>query len=254
MKQIVITALLCLFFSLSQNALCDSIIWSNCPDFVEDEDCMNLRYDLAIIDILIDLPPYMQNTTWKVQFSTSTDYEFINYNLFRQSPRPDATHEYNYALPIESGNNTYVFIVYLFDEANNLVDMGEVMTFNLCEAYASSKLSVNNGDISQTDKNNKNIEFGNLSLLNQQKVDYLNVFPNPFEEDFTIEYYATQNETKVLEIFDISGKKIFEETVLHSSPGIYQKNINDLMLFKGVYFCKFQSDKNQNFIRLLKTR
>jgi len=258
MKQILFTALLCALFSFSQNVYCqDQIILTNCPDFDTIEVCMNTRLDanvgeFALIDIYVNIPPEIQNNNWRVQFATTTSV-FIEHWNFRNSQRAGYTHEFSHVLPINENQNTYVFAVYLLDDVSGFRAYGKQMTFGLCGSNSSQKLSANVDKNFHINKSTDGSNFEPSRLMNEQNFNNFQVFPNPFKENFNIQYEATQNEDVVLEIYDISGNLLYKTMFQHMNSGIYNQGIENLAFEKGAYICKVQTSKNQNTIKLLKT-
>lgn len=84
----------------------------------------------------------------------------------------------------------------------------------------------------------------------------LNVFPNPFTEDATVNY-TLNAETKIsVKLFDILGQEMFQ-LVSEEQPqaaGTYELNINstDYKLAGGIYFLKFTTEGFSKMIRIVK--
>lgn len=257
MKQLLFTALLCAFFSFSQNIYCqDQIIFTNCPDLDTIAHCMDTRWDttvgeFALIDIKVNVPTEILNNNWKIQFATSSSV-FIEYWNFRTIIDEDYTHEYSYVLPINSSQSRYAFAVYLVDDVSGLIAYGPQMTFDVCDSNSSQKLFANIEENIDLNKYIGGTQFELTSILNEQNITDIEVFPNPFGENFSIQYETIQNEDVVLEIFDTTGNLKFTTTFQHMTSGIYQQSIENLTLEKGIYICKVRSNKSQNTIKLLR--
>lgn len=252
MKRILFTLFAVILLTTTQSNVFGQIIWSNCPDFDTDFDCMNIRTDFVLINIKVNLPDDMQNTTWKVQFSTSTNYEFIEYWNFRTVSEPNATHEYSYSLPINSNDNRYVFGTYLFSETGYLEATSQVMTFDLCEPYNSYRLLDNNQSALQIDKRTRNLNSEATSLLDELQTFDSNVFPSHFDDNLTLQYEVIQNEYTVFEIFDMSGILKYTTRFQNQNSGFHQKNIGNLNLEKGVYLGRIRANTYYNTFRLIK--
>lgn len=74
----------------------------------------------------------------------------------------------------------------------------------------------------------------------------LKVFPNPATNHFSIAYNLNKLSEVDIRLFDLTGKeiKIIEKGIVEK--GYYQQTFNVLneKLIKGIYFVKFQLDKN----------
>jgi len=255
MKRILFTIILSTLFGFSQA----QIILSNCPDLDEDLHCMGTRWDgnvgeFALINIYVNIPSTLQGNKWKVQFSTNDPTpDFIEYSNFRNSLEPGYTHEYSYVLPVNSNQNQYVFKVFLLDERYKLLAQDKQMTFAVCGSN-SQKMSITVNEEIQKDKSNKELGFESFSFLNEEDEINFKAFPNPFKEDFSLQYRAVQNEDVVLEIFDISGTLHYTSTFRHETTGIYLKRLEHLNLEKGAYLCRVISNNIYNTIKLLKAQ
>lgn len=97
------------------------------------------------------------------------------------------------------------------------------------------------------------------SLCNDaQNVDDVNlliseilIYPNPFENSFTIDYKVEKAEIVTIEIFDVLGNLV--EVVLseYKMTGIYSKNINSMQLKDGIYILKY-SDNSSLIQKIIK--
>lgn len=81
---------------------------------------------------------------------------------------------------------------------------------------------------------------------NHNELFTLYVNPNPNNGKFQIEINPINNEKILLQIIDITGKILYEESIENSGSSI-RKNI-DIKLISGLYFCKI-SDKRQNRVK-----
>ncbi|MFI5219655.1 MAG: SBBP repeat-containing protein [Bacteroidia bacterium] len=76
----------------------------------------------------------------------------------------------------------------------------------------------------------------------------VNVFPNPSSDDFTFEIENGNGESVTVEIFDVTGKMIWSETI-HNSTFIIQHS----SLSPGIYSAVITVGENKKSIRIIKT-
>lgn len=67
------------------------------------------------------------------------------------------------------------------------------------------------------------------------------VFPNPFTNEFSLNFESAENENILLSLHDVSGKTVFEKNiaVAKGENQIYLSGLNDLS--KGIYILKIQA-------------
>ncbi len=95
-----------------------------------------------------------------------------------------------------------------------------------------------------------------LTSISENSANNFNVkvFPNPFSNEFTLDYYSQKNEKIKLELYDICGRKILEQDfVAHEN----NKNLFSLKsmeaLNSGIYFVKTTNSTGQSLnIKIIK--
>jgi hypothetical protein len=86
--------------------------------------------------------------------------------------------------------------------------------------------------------------FDNItSILIKQISNILKIYPNPT----TYELLVIGEETGTIEIFDVAGKSIIEQSITHSKNKINLERIN-----AGVYTAKFTNGIQSKFVRFIK--
>ncbi len=86
--------------------------------------------------------------------------------------------------------------------------------------------------------------FDNInSILNKHNSNILKIYPNPT----TYELLVIGEETGTIEIFDVAGKSIIEQSITHSKNKINLERIN-----AGVYTAKFTNGIQSKFVRFIK--
>jgi hypothetical protein len=69
----------------------------------------------------------------------------------------------------------------------------------------------------------------------------VSAFPNPFEQDVTIEYTLTKPGRFTVELFDVMGKSIISKGESRNDPGTYQLTIPAERFTAGVYYYRAKS-------------
>ncbi len=92
-----------------------------------------------------------------------------------------------------------------------------------------------------------------INNLNVKNENVLSVYPNPFNSNFVIEFYSTKKETVLIELFDVSGRKIIsqEQSVFANTKNKF--SFSDISIIsKGIYtLCLISSDKT-HFSKIIK--
>ena len=102
--------------------------------------------------------------------------------------------------------------------------------------------------LTQTDFDGKQKVFDGISINRDGEplaLSIVNIYPNPFTEDFSITYNSEKRATTQIEIFNADGRLIYTQP-LDSKAGInrfdYNKKVN---LLRGIYFVSFVQDKTK---------
>ena len=86
--------------------------------------------------------------------------------------------------------------------------------------------------------------FDNItSILNKNNSNILKIYPNPT----TYELLVVGEETGTIEIFDVAGKSIIEQSITQS-----KNKINLERITAGVYTAKFTNGIQSKFVRFIK--
>jgi len=238
MKKIFITTFIIAFiFAINQNATCQTIIGGNCIDMSVDVNgpCLQPRQSgndlVTVVKVTVDLYyyNYLVNTNWyvnfyevdgkitklvKSEFYHEGSHKFVAWHTIKLTPGPGAI-SHNFVINFLTANGA------------TLSSFQPTGGFHYCQ-------------------NNNRLLNSNFEL------DDYKIFPNPIVEDFTVEYNAIQNEELSFEIFDIKGRSIYTSQFRHKVDGFYSKQVNNLNLQKGVYFCRIKTDNSQKTIKITK--
>ena len=68
--------------------------------------------------------------------------------------------------------------------------------------------------------------------------DELKIFPNPSKQDFTINYSLNQNGNVLLEVYDVTGRKISTLVSEQQSQGLYKTKFEGSQATDGIYILK----------------
>lgn len=87
------------------------------------------------------------------------------------------------------------------------------------------------------------------SLASESVIDkHLNAFPNPNNGLFTLGFNA-EKEVGVLEIFDVTGRSVYEDKVAQWSQ---YKKVDISKLQSGIYYCRIGWDGSSSNIKIVK--
>ena len=76
-------------------------------------------------------------------------------------------------------------------------------------------------------------------------------YPNPVDENITIELQSETNENAVVSIYDIVGKKVLEQNV-NIQTGKNVTNLSMAGLSSGAYFLVFNMEKGNATLKVMK--
>ena len=80
-----------------------------------------------------------------------------------------------------------------------------------------------------------------------------NLYPNPNDGLFTLDYSGNKNETLNIELFDILGHRVFSEN-WKTNAGFNFRQLNVKDLNAGIYFTKISSSKGHSIIKMTVTK
>ena len=92
---------------------------------------------------------------------------------------------------------------------------------------------------------------GNNFDANSENI--LSVYPNPFNSNFVIEFYATKKESVLVELYDVAGRKVvsLEQVLLANTKNKF--SFSDIStLSKGVYTLRLISSDKTYFSKIIK--
>lgn len=81
--------------------------------------------------------------------------------------------------------------------------------------------------------------------------ELLKAYPNPFNASFTLEFNLTTIGQVQLEVFDVSGSKVWSRSNYHPQPGINMIGINAANWQSGSYLVRLQAGKKTDSERII---
>lgn len=242
--------------AISENAICgNKILITNCRDYNTDKKCLtryaNSNTEIAIYVDFADVPNNEESKNWYVRFNpsptaTATIIPKASFGYDYDSLR----YVFHHQFPLDPNVGSSAFTVNLWSADNTWNIARENLFFYICTG--NNRLSNTQTSNSEEVKNNSDENFDFHSLSNQNNFDGYQIYPNPIEQDFTVDYQAIQNEEVTFQILDIEGRSIYTTQIKHPHDGIYSKRIDNLDLTKGLYFCRIQSANSQKIIKVTK--
>jgi hypothetical protein len=95
-----------------------------------------------------------------------------------------------------------------------------------------------------------NIYSTEIDKLN--KFSEIDIYPNPADKYINMSYHSFFNQICIIQLYDISGKKIFEQEYFSKNgKNIFMVDIQDLR--SGLYFIKVESEKNNKTLKFIKS-
>lgn len=248
MKQILLTLLL---FTCIHIAKAD-LMWTNWPNMDATRNCINIVDGKIQINIYVQIE---ESNMWNVDFQSNLGDTIVS---FKSAVLDSNIGAYIYTLELPVGSFTeldYSFTLNLHNISFNAIESG-IKDFCEVTEYALGPARFGNGGIvisKPISKIKKNLNYlvGNefVDIGHQQDI---NIFPNPFNQNLTLQYSINEPQNVTIEIFDINGAMKHFKELKHDAGGIYEYNINDMGLLKGIYLCKIRSTNFANSIKIIK--
>ena len=170
----------------------------------------------------------VNNVGWNVYRSQNEDYTFavkINYDLIDGAGTTTELTEYDYADESEfQSGETYYYWLESVDYAN---------TTNL------------HGPIDIEIPEQDNPEAPEIVKVNGIQ----SIYPNPFNPSTTISYYLRQSTDVNLEIFNVKGQKIYQQTMTQNSKGMHYFKWNGIdsqntTVTSGIYLIRLKTNNS----------
>lgn len=79
----------------------------------------------------------------------------------------------------------------------------------------------------------------------------ISTYPNPANNEFSIEYFLKKEATVQFKFYDVTGKEIQEAETIISSIGLNKKTFNLSGISSGFYYCNMQIENQQKTIKVI---
>lgn len=169
----------------------------------------------------------------------------------------DANFDYNVTIGYQSispfvaslpfVNDGSLFYEYAPTPMNPAGSISETASKDIC---GTPDLSPSSSKLSSNTQANKVIIKDDNSL-NITETTGTKIFPNPFTEDFTVQYQIEEAQEVSIEILNANGASKYVHNE-YQNEGFYQKNISEIDLPKGIYFCHFKTGNKLETFKLVK--
>lgn len=172
------------------------------------------------------------------------------------------------SLPALTQTSDFIRAGNLNDGGNVVVQDGQAITFQAANSvqleagfevesggvFAAILEACNAAPLVQVPSNEENANTESTAFKSSIEELSATVYPNPFNESTTIEYFLPQNDSPVtLSIYDLSGK-VVQHLVNNQlqQAGRYRVTFTPCDLADGVYICVLQVGEERRVVKLLK--
>lgn len=249
MKQILFT----LFFGLVFNVANAIILIANCPDMNTTTNTIHIFCGQIRIGLIIEPE---SGETLNQSIINGMELDFISNHIIRTISGNDFKKTGNSwicflnFIPKKSENNL-LFVAYLKEDEDivgSLFLVNNLPLIGPSSYQGPNPCRQNNINNMTLDKNLHEFSFENISNIDNYIHSVIKIYPNPFVDEFTIEYNA---EITKIEILDVNGILHYN---LNVNPNNYEfrKQINNFNLPKGVYVCRLKSENSEYNLKIIK--
>jgi hypothetical protein len=78
------------------------------------------------------------------------------------------------------------------------------------------------------------------------------VYPNPFRQSLTVQFYSTSQENLQLQVLDVTGKAVYDQQHAHREDGVYSVQLSDNEGRTGLYILKINQGRTLQVIKLMR--
>ncbi len=99
----------------------------------------------------------------------------------------------------------------------------------------------------------RNIDLRPNGINDPSQIIDFQCFPNPFDDNITVQYYLTEKSNVDIELFDVAGKlvQILVKNAVYTEGG-YRSTYQVVDMPKGVYLLKLKTDKQAVYTKVVK--
>jgi len=80
-----------------------------------------------------------------------------------------------------------------------------------------------------------------MNEIASSEEDPVNIFPNPFSDEFNISLPLQEDEAITISLYDVCGRKVFSKNYDHATAGINHFSLDAPSLAAGIYVCLIQT-------------
>ncbi len=176
--------------------------------------------------------------------STSLGSAFASLGDIKKNADKDYTH-YSFDPPVEVNGSVYLSVVL----PQNAGDTVALMTVEKADVNTAWELNYNNEWHPYSDPDNSwgislshliILEIGKFTDINSpgKVLDDYSLYPNPANQDITVEFKKTSNSLTLIEIYDTYGRLVLSQ---QENPGIESVSLDISELKTGFYICRIKS-------------
>ena len=88
------------------------------------------------------------------------------------------------------------------------------------------------------------------AVNNIETNETISVYPNPFKHNFAVNLGENVNGVVTIEVFDLSGRKVFNERLMSPAAGTF--SVNPELSTSGIYICKVTVNNKAQYFKLAK--
>ncbi len=213
--------------------------------------------------LLVNVPSGSQARYQITQNKTYTVTYFSD--IYHENPNPNATKniverfpgiaDFNFTannLQVSFNNTSSGTISYFWDfgDGNISTNPNPTHTYSSGGTYDVCLVSSTTFNCPDTICQTLSVTVG---IENQLENGWMNLFPNPANEELTLKLNLKETGEMILELFSSEGKKLQSQSVFHSDQeSEYQFNLNGLR--KGVYLVKITTAEGKSACRRVQIR
>ena len=119
------------------------------------------------------------------------------------------------------------------------------------DAVASTKIDGGSIQIHKAKKKKSDKDSDHL-MAGPSPEETTDVYPNPFRQSLTVQFYSTSTENLKMQILDVTGKAVYDQDHAHRSDGLYSVELSDNEGRTGLYILKINQGRKLQVIKLMR--
>ncbi len=183
--------------------------------------------------------------------TVTTDSTGLTANWAPSSDPNSGIAKYHYSIGISPGDTSICgatdnFIQLLGAKSPLQLVINQIYYFNIWSENGAGLLST------VTCSNGQKVIPNTTNIEEENSLAEINLFPNPFDNETTLNYKLLKSEKIQVVLYDLAGRKIVELKNENQGAGDYKIKIdgNQLSLKNGLYLVVFKTEKTSAFIKI----